>query len=91
MADRRKLKVYGKSLASRDGVPQIALQGQWLEKYGFKVGDFVAVDCEEGRLVITHREPEEREKAKIEDRIGRLSAAQKKQIYALLDELEEQK
>jgi formylmethanofuran dehydrogenase subunit D len=50
--EERKLKVYeapGKS--SRD-IPCIMLQGRWLEKLGFNVGDSITVKEEEGTLVV---------------------------------------
>jgi hypothetical protein len=35
--------------------PVIRLQGRWLEKAGFEVGDKVVVDVRKGRIVIVRR------------------------------------
>jgi virulence-associated protein VagC len=29
------------------------LKGKWLEELGFKIGDYISIACEDGRLVIT--------------------------------------
>lgn len=29
------------------------LKGKWLEELGFKIGDYIYISCEDGRLVIT--------------------------------------
>jgi len=34
-------------------VPRIPIQGQWLAAAGFNVGDYVRIEVESGRLVIT--------------------------------------
>jgi hypothetical protein len=42
-------------LGFRKGVttyPVIRLQGKWLEKYGFKIGDKVYVICDNEQLII---------------------------------------
>lgn len=59
----RKMKVYEATTVSRGKwwtttkyttVPQIRLQGLWLEKAcGFEPGTSIKVECEYGRLVIT--------------------------------------
>lgn len=58
----RKMKVYEATTASRRNwytstryttVPQIRLQGLWLEQLGFKPGMELKVECEDGRLQIT--------------------------------------
>ncbi len=61
----RKLKVYeteyqinnpdvfgycGKKSVS---IPQIRLQGKWLQECGFEPGSQVQIQCERGKLVIT--------------------------------------
>lgn len=49
----RQLKVYESSDKNYNAVPQIRLQGKWLEELGFKPGVSFTVDCESGRLTIT--------------------------------------
>lgn len=61
----RNLKVYETSVApssntsfySRSGgyksVPQIPMQGKWLEELDFGAGTPISVECENGRLIIT--------------------------------------
>lgn len=60
----RKMKVYAATLVSRGKwwnstkyttVPQIRLQGLWLEQLGFEPGVELKVECEEGRLVISRK------------------------------------
>jgi len=51
----RRLKVYGQSNGyNYQDVPTIVLKGKWLEAAGFDIGDRVTLECENGRLVITH-------------------------------------
>lgn len=60
----RKMKVYEATTVSQNqgyiqtkykSVPQIRLQGLWLEQLGFEPGAEVKVECEEGRLVISRK------------------------------------
>lgn len=57
----RKMKVYEATTVSRGrwwndmkykSVPQIRLQGLWLEQLGFEPRMELKVECQEGRLVI---------------------------------------
>lgn len=56
----RKMKVYEATrvvqntyyLSKYERVPQIRLQGLWLEQLGFEPGTELKVECEEGKLVI---------------------------------------
>ena len=62
----RKMKVYEATTVSRSKwwnhtkyttVPQIRLQGIWLEQdCGFEPGALIKIECEEGRLIITKAE-----------------------------------
>ena len=67
MVRERKLKVYGVQVERKARsifaaakrwleVPQIRLQGLWLEEIGFKPGDKFNVQCEEGKLIISRCE-----------------------------------
>lgn len=57
----RNIKVYEASVPSKDNwgrssyrtVPQIRLQGQWLEELGFEPGVRMRIECSGGKLVIT--------------------------------------
>ncbi|MCR5488225.1 MAG: type I toxin-antitoxin system SymE family toxin [Lachnospiraceae bacterium] len=37
-------------------VPSISLSGKWLEQLGFDIDTPIAVECSDGRLVITRRD-----------------------------------
>lgn len=55
--EQRNLTVYagnGKNYAS---IPQIILQGQWLKRAGFEIGDKIRVECQNGRLIISKETP----------------------------------
>ena len=87
MGNTRKLKVYS---GSQGGgyVPQIVLQGKWLEQSGFPTGTYISVECEEGRLIITTREPDPEENSRsLEDRIGSMTKSQKKKLAQVLDDM----
>lgn len=49
----RSMKVYGQSGYRYQEMPTIILKGKWLEELGFAVGDYITVNCEDGKLVIT--------------------------------------
>lgn len=48
-----KLKVYTATQKNIQSVPQIILQGKWVEQYGFSIGSNIRVDCYEDKLIIT--------------------------------------
>lgn len=52
----RKMKVYEAGGYSCRVVPQIRLQGAWLNEFGFDIGKPICVQCEGGKLVITLRD-----------------------------------
>jgi len=49
----RQLKVYSGSGRDYKQVPQIRLQGKWLEDCGFETGTEFSVKCEAGKLTLT--------------------------------------
>ena len=53
MTKKRSIKVYGQSGYKYQETPTIMLKGKWLEEMGFKIGDYISITCEDGRLVIT--------------------------------------
>ena len=50
----RQLKVYSSRLHYADNydAPCIRIEGKWLSEYGFKPGDYIAVECKDGELLI---------------------------------------
>lgn len=61
--NRRSLKVYESSVSSSSGygyqrstryksVPQIRMQGKWLEELGFKTGSEINVEYLDGKLIV---------------------------------------
>lgn len=63
MSNFRILKIYSKFRYRRWGnnytVPEIRLEGQWLEQLGFKKGDTVKIDQKKNKLIITVRKEKE--------------------------------
>lgn len=48
----RSMKVYSQNGRNYKATPTIILKGQWLEKMGFAIGNYISVNCENGKLVI---------------------------------------
>ena len=56
MKEFRKLKIHSKFRYRRwdnTTVPEIRLEGRWLEELGFKEGEQVQIEQEHNKLVIT--------------------------------------
>ena len=51
MKEKRKLKTYGRYV-NREIVPELRLQGKWLELLGFDPNCHVEVECKRGELII---------------------------------------
>ena len=51
--EERMMTVYRGSTKDYEPVPKITIQGKWLEKIGFSIGDRLLVVCEEGCLRIS--------------------------------------
>lgn len=49
----RNIKIYGQSGYHYEETPTIMLKGKWLKELGFDIGDYICVNCEDGRMVIT--------------------------------------
>lgn len=47
-----KLKVYAATQNNTLPVPQIILQGKWVEHFGFSIGSNIRVECYENKLII---------------------------------------
>jgi len=48
----RRIKAYAFTTKSEKNVPQIILQGNWVEQWGFEAGCSVSVECYQNKLVI---------------------------------------
>lgn len=48
----KTLKVYHGSGWNYTSIPQIILQGKWLDKLGFSIGDKITVTCNDNKLTI---------------------------------------
>ncbi len=48
----RRMKAYAFTTKSGKNVPQIILQGNWVEQWGFEAGCSVSVECYQNKLVI---------------------------------------
>ena len=48
----RRMKVYSFTTKSGKNVPQIILQGNWVEQWSFEIGCSVSVECYYNKLVI---------------------------------------
>ena len=68
MAGRKEYRDFTVGELNRNGknVPMLRLSGLWLEKLGFKSGDFVRIKCEDGQMIITLNEEKAQEKAEEE-------------------------
>jgi toxic protein SymE len=56
MKEFRKLKIHSKFRArawDNTTVPEIRLEGKWLEKLGFKEGAEVSIQLHQNKLIIT--------------------------------------
>ena len=49
----RSMKVHAQSGYNYKATPTIILKGQWLQEMGFEIGDYISVNCEDGKLIIT--------------------------------------
>ena len=56
MRQFRKLKIHSKFRTRRwdnTTIPEIRLEGKWLEELGFKQGQIVIIEQEQNKLIIT--------------------------------------
>ena len=51
------MTVYKTTGAGYQHIPQIKMQGGWLEDAGFSIGDHIQIKCQKNRLVITKSDP----------------------------------
>ncbi|WP_294581176.1 SymE family type I addiction module toxin [uncultured Thomasclavelia sp.] len=52
----RVLKVY--EVSSMRKIPLIKISGMWLEKLGFKIGNYIQLECHENELIIKNIDKE---------------------------------
>ncbi len=50
--EARKLKIYEGSGYNYSSIPQILLQGKWLDNLGFSIGDHISVTCSGDTITI---------------------------------------
>lgn len=84
----RELRVSSFSNYGCKMSPMLRLQGQWLEAFGFKIGEPILVKCEDGKLIITLDKDrvmmEEKKQAFFDEEMRKLEKkfeAEKKKIY----------
>jgi len=57
MTNSRKLKIHTKyqsrAYGATTSIPEIRLEGKWLDKLGFKQGQMVIIDQKKNKLTIT--------------------------------------
>lgn len=84
----KKLKVYGQTMSgSFNEVSTIILKGRWLEKAGFKIGEYVEIKAENDTITITHTDPPEKELT-LQERIESLSPQEKKKLGKIIEGME---
>lgn len=49
----RELTVYGMGGYGSKETPTIMMKGQWLQKFGFEIGDKYHVSCKKGKIILT--------------------------------------
>ena len=51
LKEKREIRIYN-GRGSNYGKPLLMLQGNWLQEFGFMVGDRVTITCQNNKLVI---------------------------------------
>lgn len=85
----RKLKIYDQSMGGGNctSVPIILLKGKWLEEAGLHIGEYVSVEINGDKILLTKTTPPKSKtrKESIEEKINGLSKSQLKELNAYLD------
>lgn len=85
----RKLKIYDQSMGGGNYTyaPTILLKGKWLEEAGLHIGEYVSVEINGGKILLTKTTPPETKtrKQSIEEKINGSSKSQLKELNAYLD------
>ena len=91
----RKLKIYSQSMGGGNytSVPTILLKGKWLEEANFHIGEYVSVEINGDKILLTKTTPPEGKATKksIEEKINGLSKNQLKELNAYLDGIKNRK
>lgn len=91
----RKLKIYSQSMSGGNytSVPTILLKGKWLEEANFHIGEYVSVEINGDKILLTKTTPPEGKATKesIEEKINGLSRNQLKELNAYLDGIKNKK
>ena len=77
----RQLKVHRSSGYQYQDTPAIVMKGNWLKEYGFDSDTAINVECENGKLIITPREPEKHIITTIIEKDGVCHVAEEKVVY----------
>lgn len=77
----RQLKVHRSSGYQYQDTPAIIMKGNWLKEYGFDSDTAINVECENGKLIITPREPEKHIIRTIIEKDGVCHIAEEKVVY----------
>ncbi len=82
----RKLKVHYSSMGeSYTPVSTIILKGKWLEAAGFKIGDYVEVECTGDRITLTKTTPPESKEA-LDEELLKLTKAERDELLRIIRE-----
>lgn len=67
----RQLKVYSSTNRYEDGkiAPCIRIEGKWLSDFGFNIGDYITVKCEDGKFIITRDDDRKASESKHEQEV----------------------
>lgn len=69
-------------------VPTIIFKGQWLKTAGFVAGEYVEVECEDGKITLTKTTPPEASSKKsLEERVKDLDSNQRKKLADFIEKL----
>ena len=79
---KRLLKVY-RQYQGNKAVPTIILKGEWTKTIDFKEGDYLKVECSEGKMVITKTTKPDRKKT-LQEKIDALDSKKRKELEKLI-------
>lgn len=84
----RKLKIYEQSQGtSYTPVPTIIIKGLWLKECGFNAGEYVDVEVDGEKIVLTKAAAPAPKEKSFNQKIEELTPAQKKKLEKLIDEM----
>ena len=74
--NKRSVKVYGMCGYKSKLTPTIMLKGKWLSDFGFDVGSYISITCEEGKLIIAP----DMERMELEEAMAEFAEQEKKKF-----------